>query len=69
VIFVVILHNGVLFLAALNLALNAALSLVILLRYPWPVWPVPIRYPDHLRKKPDLRTTEKGETEHEQSVD
>jgi hypothetical protein len=42
------LQNGVLLLAALNLALNAALGLVILLRYPWPVWPIPIGYPDHL---------------------
>jgi hypothetical protein len=57
-----ILQNGVMLLAALNLALNAALSLVILLRYPWPVWPVPIRYPDHLREKPDRKSTEKGET-------
>ncbi len=69
VIFVVILHNGVLFLAALNLALNAALGLVILLRYPWPVWPIPIRYPDHLREKHNLKSTEKGETSNEQSVD
>ena len=53
-----ILQNGVLLLAALNLALNAALGLVILLRYPWPVWPIPMRDPDHLREKPDLKTTE-----------
>jgi hypothetical protein len=64
-----ILQNGILLLAAFNLALNAALGLVILLRYPWPVWHIPIRYPDHLREKPDLRTTEKGETSNEQSVD
>jgi hypothetical protein len=63
-----ILQNGDLLLAALNLALNAALGLVILLRYSWPVWPVPIRYPDHLREKPDLRTTGKGETSNEQSL-
>jgi hypothetical protein len=65
---VLTLQNGVLLLAALNLALNAALGLVILLRYPWPVWPIPIRYPDHLREKPDLKTTEKGETSNEQSL-
>jgi hypothetical protein len=63
-----ILQNGVLILAAVNLVLNVALSLMILLRCPHVMWRTTIRHPEHLREKPDLRTTEKGETSNEQSL-
>jgi hypothetical protein len=68
VIFVLILHNGVLLLAALNLAVNAALGLVVLLHYPYSVRPIPARRFDRGYEKPDLKTTEKGETSNEQSL-
>ena len=57
-----ILHNGVLLLAALNLAVNAALGVTILLRYPWPIWPVRTLRLDSGYEKPELKTTTKGET-------
>ncbi len=63
-----ILYNSVLLLAALNLAVNAVVGLLVLLRYPWPVWPIPIKHPDHLRHRLELRATEKGETAHEKTV-
>jgi hypothetical protein len=66
---VLILHNGVLLLVALNLAVNAAIGLVILVNYPWPVRPITARRSDRGYEKPDLKTKRKGETEHEQSVD
>ena len=69
VIMMLILHGGIVMLAALNLVVNTALGLMILLHYPYFMWPIPIRRPDYLREKPDLKTKEKGETEHEQSVD
>ena len=64
-----ILHNGVLLLAALNLAVNAALGLTILLRCPHPVLPIPAMRPDRWYEKPDLKMTKKGQTSDEQRVE
>lgn len=65
-----ILYNGVLLLAALNLAANAALGLTILLQYPWPYWLFPVTRPDRWLDKQQPITTEKGKTTHEkQSLD
>jgi len=64
-----ILHGGILVLAAINLAVNTALGMMILLHCPHVTWPFPIRRPDWLQKKPDLKSQEEGETRHEQSVD
>jgi hypothetical protein len=64
-----ILHGGILLLAAVNLVVNTALGLMILLHCPHFIWPITIKRPECLREKPDLKTKEKGETEHEQSVD
>ena len=64
-----ILYNGVLLLAALNLAVNAALGLTILLRYPWPIWPVRTARRDRWYEKPHLKTSTKGAPKNEQSVD
>jgi hypothetical protein len=65
----VVLNGGIAFLMALNLAVNTAVGLLILAHCPHLVWPLPIRRPDFLRNKPDLKTEEKGDKEHEQSVD
>jgi len=63
------LHGGILVLSAINLAVNAALGMTILLHCPHITWPFPIKKPDWLQKKPDVKFQEEGETEHEQSVD
>jgi len=65
----VILHNGVLLLAALNLAVNAALGLVVLLHCPYRVWPISAKRPERGHDEPDLKTTTKGETRHEPGLD
>jgi hypothetical protein len=65
----VILNGGIALLMALNLAVNTAVGLMILLRCPHVMWPIPIKRPDCLRDKPDLKAEEKGGTENEQSVD
>lgn len=64
-----ILHNGVLLLAALNLAVNAALGLVVLLHGPYRVWPVPAKRPERGHQEPDLKTKTKGETHGEPGLD
>ncbi len=65
----VILNGGIALLMALSFAVNTAVGMLILLHCPHVMWPVPIRWRDCLRQKPDLKTTEKGETEHEQGLD
>jgi len=69
VIEMLILHGGILALAVMNLAVNAALGVMILLHCPHVTWPFPIKRPDWLQRKLDLKSEEKGETKHEQSVD
>jgi len=64
-----ILHNGILLLAAFNLAVNAALGLVILLHCPYSVWRIPAIRPDRGHEDPDINTTTKGETHHESGLD
>ena len=56
------LHNGFLLLAALNLAVNAALGLVVLLHCRRPLWPVPAKRPDRGREEPEPKTATKGAT-------
>lgn len=57
-----ILYNGVLFLAALNLAVNATLGLTILLQCPWRHWPFPVARLDRWLAKQQPNTTEKGDS-------
>jgi hypothetical protein len=64
----VVMNGGIAVLMALNLAVNTAVGLTILLHCPYLFWPLPIRRPDFLRNKPDLKAEEKGDKEHEQSV-
>lgn len=64
-----ILCNSVLLLAAVNLAVNAALGLTILLGCPHAVWPIPVMRPDRWYEKRHPKTTEKGETPNEQSME
>jgi len=64
-----ILHNGVLLLAALNLAVNAALGVTILVHYPWSTKPIRMARQDGGYEKPNLKTSTKGAPENEQSVD
>ena len=64
----VILNGGIAFLVALNLAMNTALGMMILLRCPHVMWPIPIRRPDCLRDKPDLKAEEKGDKSNEQNL-
>jgi hypothetical protein len=61
-------NGGIALLMAMNLAVNTAVGLMILLRCPHGMGPIPIRLPDCLRDKPDLETTEKGETSNEQNL-
>ena len=68
VITMVILNGGIAFLVALNLAVNTAVGLMILLHCPHVMWPIPIRRPDCLRDKPDLKTKEKGDKSNEQNL-
>ncbi len=65
----IVVHGGIVLLAALNLAVNTAIGMMILLHCSHFVRPWPIRWPECLRDKPDLKTEKKGGTEHEQSVD
>ncbi len=64
----VILNGGIALLMALNLAANTAVALMVLLRCPHVLWPIPIRRPDCLRDKPDLKAEEKGEKANEQNL-
>jgi hypothetical protein len=52
---------GILMLAGLNLVVNSALGLMILLRRPYGVWLRPVA-------KPDLKLNEKGELPNEETV-
>jgi hypothetical protein len=65
----VILHNGVLLLAALNLAINAALGVTILVHYARSTRPIRIARQDGGYEKPNLETSTKGAPKNEQSVD
>jgi hypothetical protein len=47
--------------AGLNLVVNNALGLMILLRRPYGVWPKPVA-------RPDLKLNEKGEKSYEETV-
>ena len=69
VIMMIVAYGGILMLAALNLVVNAAVGLMILLHCPYFVWPRTIKRPECLRQKPDLNATEEGDTSNEQSVD
>jgi hypothetical protein len=60
----VILYNGVLLFAAMNLAVNAAIGFTILLQYPWRYWPFPATRPDRWLDKQQPITTEKGHGRH-----
>jgi hypothetical protein len=60
-----ILNGGILSLAAMNLAVNTGLGMMILLNCPHVKWPITIKRPEWLGNKPDLKTEEKGGTEHE----
>ena len=64
----VILNGGIALLMALNLAINTVVGLMILLRCPHVMWPIPIRRPDCLRDKPGLKAEEKGEESNEQNL-
>ena len=64
----VILNGGMALLMALNLAVNAAVGLMILLRCPHVMWPLPIKRPECLREKPDLKAEEKGDKSNEQNL-
>ena len=64
----VILNGGIAFLVALNLAVNTAVGLMILLRCPHFMWPIPIRRPHCMRDKPDLKAEEKGDKSNEQNL-
>jgi hypothetical protein len=68
VIVMLILNGGIVMLAALNLAVNAAVGLMILLRCPHVMWPITIRRPDRWYEESDRKSTEKGETSNEQSL-
>ena len=68
VLTMVILNGGIAFLVALNLAVNTALGMMILLRCPHVMWPIPIRRPDCMRDKPDLKAEEKGDKSNEQNL-
>jgi hypothetical protein len=63
-----IFNGGIALLMALNLAVNTAVGLMILLHCPHVMWPIAIRRPDCMRDKPDLKAEEKGGTNNEQSV-
>jgi hypothetical protein len=64
----VILNGGIALLMALNLAVNTAVGLMILLRCPHVMWPIPIKRPDCMRDKPDLKAEEKGDKSNEQNL-
>jgi hypothetical protein len=63
-----ILNGGIVTLMALNLAVNTAVGLLILVHCPHVMWPIPIRRPDCLRDKPDLKAEEKGDKSNEQDL-
>jgi hypothetical protein len=61
----VILNGGIAFLMALNLAVNTALGLLLLVHCSHVMWPIAINRPDCLRTKPDLKAEEKGDKSNE----
>ncbi len=62
------LRDMILTLLAFNLIANPILGLMILLRWPCSVWPMPTAGPDHWREKPHIKTKEKGELANEETV-
>jgi hypothetical protein len=62
------IRDMILVLLALNLIVSPTLSLMILLRWPCGVWPMPMAWPDHWREKPHTTTKEKGEQTYEETV-
>jgi hypothetical protein len=64
----VVLNGGIALLIAFNLAVNTAVGLLILLRCPHVMWPLPIRWPDCVLDKPDLKGEEKGDKSNEQNL-
>ncbi len=64
----VILNGGIALLMALNLAVNTAVELMVLLHCPHVMRPLPIRWPDCLRDEPDLKAEEKGDKSNEQNL-
>jgi hypothetical protein len=63
-----VLNGGVALLMALNLAVNTAVGLLILVNCPHVMWPMPIKRPDCLRDKTDLKAQEKGDKSNEQNL-
>jgi hypothetical protein len=61
----VILNGGVALLMALNLAVNTAVGLMVVLLCPHIMWPMPIKRPDFLRDKQDLKAEQKGDKSNE----
>ncbi len=61
----VILNGGIGSLMALNLGVNTAFGLLLLVHCPHDMWPIAIRRPDCLRTKPDLKAEEKGDKSNE----
>jgi hypothetical protein len=64
----VIFNGGIALLMALNLAVNATVGLMLLLDCPHVMWPLPIKRPDCLHEKPDLKAEEKGDKSNEQNL-
>ena len=64
----VILNGGIALLVALNLAVNTAVGLLLLVHCPHVMWPLLIKRPDCLRDKPDLKAEEKGDKANEQNL-
>jgi len=65
----IVAHAGALLFAFMNLAANTAVGLMILLRCSHVMCTIAIKRPDCLPDNTDLKTEEKGEKEHEQSMD
>jgi hypothetical protein len=64
----VVLNGGIAFLMALNLAINTAVGLMVLLHCPHVMRPMPIKWPYCLRDKPNLKAEEKGDKSNEQNL-
>lgn len=62
-------HGGIVTLAALNMAVNTAVGLMVLLHCPYVRRLLQVRWPDFLRYKLDLKPQEKGEQPHEKTLD
>ncbi|MBI5250732.1 MAG: hypothetical protein HY912_14675 [Desulfomonile tiedjei] len=59
---------GIVMLAGLNLLVNNALGLMILLHRPSDVRAISKAWHDHRQKKPDVKTEEKGKQPDEETV-